>query len=68
MATNVNHILGLLCITAGSIIILFVLGDFLFRVIIGLLALSLINYGLRLRGLPSLPLLIQLMASRRRFF
>ncbi len=68
MATNTNHVIGLVCIIAGSIAILFTLGDLLFRVIIALLALSLINYGLRLRGLPPLQVLIPLMASRRRFF
>jgi len=63
-----NHVLGILCIIAGIIIIIFALGDLLLRLIIALLALSLINYGLRLRGLPPLQLLIPLLASRNRWF
>ena len=68
MAVNYNHIFGSVCIVAALIVILFALGDLLFRVIIGLLALSLINYGLRLRGLPPLQILIPLMASKKRWF
>ena len=65
---NVNHALGFVCVITGIVIAVCAVGDLLLRVLITLAALSLINYGLRLRGLPSLPLLIQLMASRRRFF
>lgn len=65
---NSNHVLGLLCIIAGVVIILFAVGDLLLRVIIALTALSLINYGLRLRGLPPLQLLIPLLANRNRWF
>lgn len=69
MATiNYNYIAGLFCIVVGMVVIAFALGDLLLRVIIALLALSLINYGLRLRGLPPLQLLIPLMASRGRWF
>jgi hypothetical protein len=65
---NSNHVLGLLCIIAGMVIILFAVGDLLLRVIIALAALSLINYGLRLRGLPPLQLLIPMLANRNRWF
>lgn len=65
---NSNHVLGLLCIIAGMLIILFAVGDLLLRVIIALTALSLINYGLRLRGLPPLQILIPLLANRNRWF
>lgn len=65
---NTNHILGFLCIVAGIVIIIWAVGDLLVRLIIALVAFSLINYGLRLRGLPPLPLLIQLLASRNRWF
>jgi hypothetical protein len=65
---NSNHVLGLLCIIAGVVIILFAVGDLLLRVVIALTALSLINYGLRLRGLPPLQLLIPLLANRNRWF
>jgi hypothetical protein len=72
MATkNTNHLLGLLCIITGIAIIVFTLGSLLLKLAIGIMALSLINYGLKLRGLPPLQLLIPLMAQqahRRRFF
>ena len=63
-----NYVLGILCIIAGIVIIIFAVGDLLLRLIIALFALFLINYGLRLRGLPPLQLLIQLLASRNRWF
>jgi sugar phosphate permease len=63
-AVNYNHIVGLFCIIIGIVIIAVALGDLLVRVIVALAALSLINYGLRLRGLPPLQLLIPLLASR----
>jgi hypothetical protein len=65
---NSNHILGFLCIVVGVVIIIWALGDLLIRFLIALAAFSLINYGLRLRGLPPLPILIQLVASRNRWF
>lgn len=66
---NYNHIIGLLCIIVGVAIIVVALGDLLVRVLVALLALSLINYGLRLRGLPPLQMLIPLLAtSRGRWF
>ena len=65
---NSNHVLGLLSIVAGIVILLFAVGDLLLRVIIALTALSLINYGLRLRGLPPLQLLLPLMANKYRRF
>ena len=68
MSINYNHILGSLCIVAGIAVIIVALGSLLLRVIVGLAALSLINYGLRLRGLPPLQLLIPLIASRKRWF
>lgn len=68
MAINYNHVLGSLCIVAGVVVILMALGTLLFRVMIGLVALSVINYGLQLRGLPPLQLLIPLLASRKRWF
>jgi len=68
MAVNTNHFVGVLCIITGIIIIIATLGSLLVRIIIGLSALSLINYGLKLRGLPPLQILIPLIASRKRFF
>jgi len=63
-----NNILGVLCIVGGIAIIMVALGDLLIRMIVALAALSLINYGLRLRGLPPLQMLLPLLASRRRWF
>ena len=68
MSINSNHILGMACILVGIVVIVIALGDLLFRVVIALAALSLINYGLRLRGLPPLQVLLPLMATRRRWF
>ena len=68
MSVKTNHLIGTVCIIAGVIIILFVLGDLLFRILVALAALGLINYGLRLRGLPPLQVLIPLLAARNRFF
>jgi len=68
MSVNYNHILGALCIVVGIVIVMIVLGDLLLRIIIALVALSLVNYGLRLRGLPPLQLLLPLIASRKRWF
>jgi hypothetical protein len=66
---NYNHLVGLFCIIIGIVVIVVALGDLLVRVVIALAALSLINYGLRLRGLPPLQLLIPLlMSNRRRWF
>lgn len=65
---NYNYIAGVFCIVVGIVIIAIALGDLLLRVIIALLALSLVNYGLRLRGLPPLQLLIPLMARQGHWF
>jgi hypothetical protein len=67
-AMNTNHVLGTVCIIGGLILILFTLGDLLVRLIITVCALSVINYGLKLRGLPPLQVLIPLLANRRRWF
>jgi hypothetical protein len=68
MAVKYNHVAGLMCIIGGMIIIVFALGDLLVRMLIALMALSLVNYGLKLRGLPPLQMLIPLLINRRRFF
>ncbi|HEX4069060.1 MAG TPA: hypothetical protein VHX42_03090 [Candidatus Babeliales bacterium] len=61
-----NHTVGLFCIIIGIVVIVVALGDLLVRVIIALAALSLINYGLRLRGLPPLQLLVPLLINNRK--
>jgi hypothetical protein len=68
MSKNSNHVLGLISMIAGISIIIIAVGDLLLRVVISLLALSLINYGLRLRGLPPLQALIPLIISKKRWF
>lgn len=65
---NSNHILGLVCILAGIAIVLCAVGNLLVRLLITVAAISLINYGLKLRGLPPLQLLIPMLANRRRWF
>jgi len=68
MSVKYNHILGALCIVLGIVVVVVALGDLLVRVVVSLAALSLVNYGLRLRGLPPLQLLLPLIASRKRWF
>jgi hypothetical protein len=68
MAVKYDYILGTLCIAVGFVIVIVALGDLLVRVIASLIALSLVNYGLRLRGLPPLQLLLPLLVNRRRWF
>ncbi len=68
MSKNYNHILGTVSIIAGIVVIIVALGDLLVRVLVALAALSLINYGLRLRGLPPLQILLPLLVSRNRWF
>jgi hypothetical protein len=63
-----NNFAGLVCIITGVGIIVFFLGTLLLRIGAGLAALSLIDHGLRLRGLPSLQMLITMFVQRRRFF
>lgn len=65
---NNNYVIGTLCIIAGIVIIIFTVGDLLVRLMVAIAALSLINYGLRLRGFPPLQLLIPLLANRKRWF
>lgn len=68
MSKNYNHILGTLSVITGIVVIIIALGDLLVRVLVALAALSLINYGLRLRGLPPLQILLPLLVSRNRWF
>jgi hypothetical protein len=68
MSVKYNNFLGLICVIAGLIIVCFALGNILVRLLISVLALSLINYGLKLRGLPPLQILIPLIANRNRWF
>jgi hypothetical protein len=47
-----NTLLGTLFIIAGTIGLVFALGDLLFRIMCGMLAIMIINHGMRLCGLP----------------
>lgn len=49
-----NDFFGLLCIVFGSVVLLYAIGAFIFRIIVAFLAFLLINYGLRLRHMPPL--------------
>lgn len=65
-----NNIIGLLFIILGIILLVVVAGNVLARAILVLMALGLINYGLQMRGMPSLPVLIRvwlIMAGWRNY-
>lgn len=68
MATKANHMFGMICVVAGVMVIVMALGSLLVRLLVGLVGLSVINYGLKLRGLPPLQVLIPMIAARHRFF
>jgi len=63
-----NHLIGMVCIIIGIVVIIVSLGDLLLRIAAAFAALSLINYGLRLKGLPPLQLLLPLLAKRNGWF
>lgn len=65
---NNNHLIGTFCIIVGLIIAVVSIGDLFFRLLTALIGLSIINYGLRLKGLPPLQVLIPLLVSRSRWF
>lgn len=60
--------IGIVCIIIGLIMIVSVVSQLFFKVALALVAFSLINYGLRLRGLPPLQILLPLILGRNRFF
>ncbi len=45
---------GVFFIILGAVLFFMVTGDLIFRISLGLLAIYLINYGFRLRGMPPL--------------
>jgi sorbitol-specific phosphotransferase system component IIC len=65
---NFNHIFGTLCIITGLVVIIFAVGSLALRLLIAVLALSIINYGLKLRRQPSLQMIIATVARRNRWF
>ena len=51
---NYDYLKGIVCIIVGCFVLIFVVGALLLRLIFTVLALGLINYGLRLQGKPPL--------------
>lgn len=68
MSIDTNYVIGALCIAAGIVAIIVALGDLLLRVVVGIAAFSIINYGLKLRGLPPLQVYIPLVLRKMRWF
>lgn len=65
---NLDRIFGIVCIIFGIGVALWALGDFLFRLSIAILGLFIVNFGLKLRGMPSLHItLMRLWSSRYDF-
>lgn len=63
-----DRVFGLLCIVFGLFVILFALHELILRMLIALLGLFLINFGLKLRGMPTLYItLIRMWSSRYDF-
>ena len=63
-----DRILGIICIVAGLSIALFALSDLILRILVAVLGLFLVNYGMRLRGMPPLYIsLVRMWSSRYDF-
>jgi len=60
-------ILGLVLIVLGCILFVGVLAPLLVRALLGFLALYVINYGMKLRGMPPLTLFLQSWWFSRNF-
>jgi hypothetical protein len=68
VAMNFDRIFGMLCIIFGACIALWALGEFLLRTCIAILGLFIVNFGLKLRSMPSLYItLMRLWSSRYDF-
>lgn len=59
--------IGLVVIAIGTLGILFALGDLIVRVVATILCLGLINYGLRMQGMPPLQVLLPQMINKKWF-
>ncbi len=62
---NFDNILGIVCIIFGFFIIGYALGELVFRLLIALIGLLVINFGMRLRGMPPIHIAIIRMWSNR---
>ena len=60
-----DRIAGIVCIVFGLSVALFALGELIMRILMALLGLFIVNYGMRLRGMPPLYLTIMRMWSSR---
>jgi len=56
-----NKVMGIVCIALGALLFFLALGNLLLRFIVALIALMLINYGLRLQNMTFKSLLTQLL-------
>lgn len=59
--------LGLLLIIMGSLGILFALGDLIVRVLSAIVCFGMVNYGLRMQGMPPLQTSLHHLLARRWF-
>lgn len=60
-----DRIFGIICIIFGLFVALFALGNFILRLLIALLGLFLVNFGMRLRGMPPIHISVMRMWSSR---
>ncbi len=62
---NFDRILGMVLIIFGLCLALWAVGDLIFRILIALLGLFVVNFGMRMRGMPPLYITIMRMWSTR---
>lgn len=63
-----NRFVSSLYIIGGILLFMFAAGDLLYKLFFMLMALSLINTGLRMQGMPSLHLLVRLWFDEMRWW
>jgi len=56
---------GFVCIAFGILLLIVALGDLLFRIILGIFALGLINYGFTLMNVPTMTIIRRTWFFRR---
>lgn len=60
-----HPIFGIVCIAFGALLLIATLGDLLFRIIIGIFALGIINYGFSLMNIPTMTVIRKTWFFRR---
>jgi|GEM_PF-6057223 len=60
-----RFLFGLACVIFGIFVLIAVLGGLLFRIIVGIFALGLINYGLALMNVPTMTVIRRTWFFRR---